>query len=110
MVEGLISGSRGSAYASGSVIGTEKNEMAVEKLGTHIQVVPMQRFGYLLAFTMITSALGAITLLPALILVTRARFIGEFDWAVQNISRRINGLKTFSSMKNNFMKSEHKDK
>ena len=73
-------------------------------------IVPMQRFGYLLAFTMVTSALGAITLLPALILVTRARFIGEFDWAVQNISRRINGFKSFGNIKNNFTKSEHKDK
>ncbi len=38
-------------------------------------IVPMQRFGYLIAFTMITSALGAITFLPALILVTKARFM-----------------------------------
>ncbi len=41
-------------------------------------VVPLQRFGYLIAFTMITSALGAITFLPALILITKAGFIGDF--------------------------------
>jgi len=73
-------------------------------------IVPMQRFGYLLAFTMITSALGAITLLPALILVTKARFIGEFDSTIHNISHRINGIKSYTNMKNNFVKSQLKDK
>ncbi|MCK4732544.1 MAG: MMPL family transporter, partial [Methanophagales archaeon] len=42
-------------------------------------IVPMQRFGYLIAVTMITSALGAIIFLPALILITKAGFIGDFD-------------------------------
>jgi predicted RND superfamily exporter protein len=40
-------------------------------------IVPMQRFGYLIAFTMITSALGAITFLPALILVVKIRFAND---------------------------------
>jgi predicted RND superfamily exporter protein len=57
-------------------------------------IVPMQRFGYLIAVTMVTSALGAITLLPALILVTRARFVGDFDRAAARFRRQLNGLKT----------------
>jgi predicted RND superfamily exporter protein len=57
-------------------------------------IVPMQRFGYLTAVTMVTSALGAITLLPALILLTKARFIGDFDRVAERINRRFNGLKT----------------
>ena len=53
-------------------------------------IVPMQRFGYLIALTMILSALASITILPALILVTRAGFIGDFD----RLSRKIvSGLK-----------------
>ncbi|RLC36726.1 hypothetical protein DRH29_03960 [candidate division Kazan bacterium] len=62
-------------------------------------IVPMQRFGYLTAITMVTSALGAITVLPALILVTRARFIGEFDRVAEGIRQQINGLKNFASRK-----------
>ncbi len=38
-------------------------------------MVPLQRFGWLTALTMFTSALGAITVLPALILLTKARFV-----------------------------------
>lgn len=38
-------------------------------------LVPLQRFGWLTALTMFTSALGAITVLPALILLTKARFV-----------------------------------
>ena len=57
-------------------------------------IVPMQRFGYLISVTMVTSALGAITLLPALILVTKARFIGDFDRAAERFRRQLNGLKT----------------
>jgi len=57
-------------------------------------IVPMQRFGYLIAVTMVTSALGAITLLPALVLITKARFIGDFDRAAKRFSHYLNGLKT----------------
>jgi len=57
-------------------------------------IVPMQRFGYLIAVTMVISALGAITLLPALILVTKARFIGDFDRAAKQFRQQLNGLKT----------------
>lgn len=40
-------------------------------------LVPLQRFGWLTALTMFTSALGSITVLPALILLTKARFISN---------------------------------
>jgi len=60
-------------------------------------IVPMQRFGYLIAVTMVTSALGAITVLPALILVTKARFIGEFDRMADEIRHKVNGLKNFTN-------------
>ncbi|MCK4353277.1 RND family transporter [candidate division WOR-3 bacterium] len=52
-------------------------------------IVPMQRFGYLIAFTMITSALGAITFLPALILVTKAGFIGDFGRLTGKLKKRM---------------------
>ncbi len=48
-------------------------------------IVPMQRFGYLIALTMIISALSSITLLPALILLTKAGFIGSFDRLTKNL-------------------------
>jgi predicted RND superfamily exporter protein len=49
-------------------------------------LVPLQRFGILVAITMISSGIGAITLLPAIILLSKAGFIGDF-------SRFINGAK-----------------
>lgn len=42
-------------------------------------IVPMQRFGYLIALTMVISALASITVLPALLLITRAGFVGRLD-------------------------------
>jgi len=39
------------------------------------QVVPFQRLGWLVAVTMFVSALAAITLLPAIIILTKARFV-----------------------------------
>jgi predicted RND superfamily exporter protein len=42
-------------------------------------IVPMRWFGYILAITMITASLSAITVLPALILVSRSGFVGNFD-------------------------------
>lgn len=50
-------------------------------------IVPLQRFGYLIALTMVTSAMASITILPALLLVTRAGFIGNFE---KFISKTIN--------------------
>lgn len=41
-------------------------------------LIPLQRFGILVAITMIGSGIGAITLLPAVILITKAKFVG--DW------------------------------
>lgn len=41
-------------------------------------LVPIQRFGSLIAITMIGSGVGAITLLPAIILLTKPGFIGNF--------------------------------
>jgi predicted RND superfamily exporter protein len=40
-------------------------------------LAPLQRFGWLTALTMFTSSLGAITVLPALILLTKARFVSN---------------------------------
>ena len=52
-------------------------------------IVPMQRFGYLIALTMIISASGSIIVLPALILVTKAGFIGRFDQLTNNLAAKI---------------------
>ena len=43
------------------------------------QLIPIQRFGWLTATTMIFSAAGAISFLPALILLSRAKFVGDFS-------------------------------
>ena len=40
-------------------------------------IVPLQRFGYLIALSMIVSAVASITVLPALLLVTRPGFVGR---------------------------------
>ena len=48
-------------------------------------LIPLQRFGILVAITMLGSGIGAITLLPAVILITKAKFVG--DW-----SRLKNGI------------------
>lgn len=57
-------------------------------------IVPMQRFGYLIALTMIISATASITVLPALLLVTRAGFIGRLGLLttglVSKITNKIN--------------------
>jgi len=50
-------------------------------------IVPMQRFGYLIALTMIISAMASITVLPALLLVTRAGFIGDFEKFIRGGNR-----------------------
>jgi len=38
-------------------------------------IVPMQRFGWMIALTMVTSALFALTFLPAVIMLSHARFV-----------------------------------
>ena len=60
-------------------------------------IVPMQRFGYLIAFTMITSALGAITFLPALILITKAGFIGDFGRFTSKLKNKATRFNNYSS-------------
>ncbi len=42
-------------------------------------LIPLQRFGILVAITMIGSGIGAITILPAIIIITKAKFMG--DWS-----------------------------
>jgi hypothetical protein len=49
-------------------------------------LVPLQRGGILMAISMISSGFAAIILLPAIILMTKAGFIGDF-------SRLINGVR-----------------
>jgi predicted RND superfamily exporter protein len=43
------------------------------------QLVPLQRFGLLVAITMIASGLGALTLLPAMILISKAGFMKKIE-------------------------------
>ena len=52
-------------------------------------IVPMQRFGYLIALTMIISVSGSIIVLPALILVTKAGFIGRLDQLTNNLATKL---------------------
>ncbi len=42
-------------------------------------LIPLRRFGILVAITMIGSGVSAITLLPSIILATKAGFIGDFQ-------------------------------
>jgi predicted RND superfamily exporter protein len=59
-------------------------------------VIPLRRFGILVAITMIGSGVGAITILPAIILLTKAGFMGDFE-------------KFVSKAKNSFMKKNKED-
>lgn len=43
------------------------------------EIVPLQRFGILIAVIMIGSAAGSLIFLPALILITKAKFIGSLE-------------------------------
>ena len=63
-------------------------------------IVPMQRFGYLIALTMVISALGSITFLPALILVTKAKFVGDFEgFKISKLSELKEGVNNFIKRK-----------
>jgi hypothetical protein len=53
------------------------------------ELVPLQRFGILVAITMIGSGLGSLTFLPALILLTRARFVGDFSRFALGLKNKI---------------------
>jgi predicted RND superfamily exporter protein len=52
-------------------------------------LIPLRRFGILVAVTMIGSGVGAITLLPAIILLTKARFVGDFGKFISNTKNRL---------------------
>jgi predicted RND superfamily exporter protein len=52
------------------------------------QLIPIQQFGWLTATTMLFSSFGAITFLPALILITKAKFIGDFKGLSLNKLKR----------------------
>ena len=48
-------------------------------------IVPMQRFGWMIALTMVTSALFALTFLPAVIMLSHAKFVLAFKQATKNM-------------------------
>ena len=52
-------------------------------------LVPLQRFGILVAIVMIGSGIGAITLLPAIILLTKAGFIGSFEKFMNKVTNHL---------------------
>ena len=54
-------------------------------------IVPMQRFGWLIALTMIISALASITFLPSLLLITHTSFLGDLE---NKALRNVNGIKS----------------
>jgi len=54
-------------------------------------IVPMQRFGWLIALTMIISALASITFLPSLLLITHASFLGDLE---NKALRNVSGIKS----------------
>jgi predicted RND superfamily exporter protein len=55
-------------------------------------IVPMRWFGYVLAITMITAALSSITVLPALILVSRSGLLGNYDRFTNDMGARVSGI------------------
>ena len=52
-------------------------------------LVPLQRFGILVAIVMIGSGIGAITLLPAIILLTKTSFIGSFEKFMNKVTNHL---------------------
>ncbi|MBW2148503.1 MAG: RND family transporter [Deltaproteobacteria bacterium] len=54
-------------------------------------LVPMQYFGSLMALTMITSSLGALMVLPALLLVTHSSFVARWREVTNNAVKKIVG-------------------
>ena len=64
-------------------------------------IVPMQRFGWLIALTMLISATASITFLPSLLLITHASFIGDLKHKAlrrainikANIKQKVNDFK-----------------
>ena len=64
-------------------------------------LIPLRRFGVLVAITMIGSGIGAITLLPAIILITKANFVGDWSNITNGMRAKANSAikKTKSKMK-----------
>lgn len=54
-------------------------------------LVPLQRGGILMAISMISSGVAAIILLPAIILMTKAGFIGDFSRLINGVRNRLGG-------------------
>ena len=52
------------------------------------ELVPLQRFSTLVAVIMIGSAVGSLIFLPSLILVTKAKFIGNLE-KLNNNSKKL---------------------
>ena len=55
-------------------------------------LIPLQRFGILVAITMIGSGIGAITLLPAVILITKVKFVGDWSGIKNGIFDKTNSV------------------
>ena len=53
------------------------------------ELVPLRRFGILIAITMISSGGAAIILLPGIILLTKASFAGDFSHFMNKIKQKI---------------------
>jgi len=52
-------------------------------------IVPLQRFGWLTALAMFTSATGAIFVLPALIITTQAGFVGNWENFGNTVGKKV---------------------
>jgi uncharacterized membrane protein YdfJ with MMPL/SSD domain len=63
-------------------------------------LIPLQRFGILVAITMIGSGIGAITLLPAVILITKAKFVGDWSEMKNGILNKTNSVIEKAKLKN----------
>jgi len=63
-------------------------------------LVPIRNFGVLTFVTMIISALSAITILPAILILTKAKFIGEFDKIMQTDRVKMLKEKAVNKFKN----------
>jgi uncharacterized protein len=54
-------------------------------------LVPIQRFGVVISLTMIVTGLCSITVLPAIILLSKAKFVGSWDEFTLKVKNNING-------------------
>jgi len=63
-------------------------------------LIPLRHFGLLTFVTMIISALSAITILPAILILTKAKFIGEFDKIMETDMAKMLKDKAVNKLKN----------